>query len=362
VSVDAATGGETVSGANMKRIVFVGAGAVGGYVGAAMAAKGHDVTLIDPWPEHIERIKREGMHLSGSEGDRVIEVKAMHITDVQQLAAHPVDLAFICMKLYDTPWASALIKPYLAPRGILVTMQNGLVEETVAQIVGWGRTLGGIASMFAVEAVAPGHIVRTQMPGGDVYTTFRVGEMSGLVTERALAVAQLLRAVDSAKVTENLFGERWSKLVANTMTSGLCGILGMSLNEMVEWAPSRRAQIRLGAEAIRVARALGFKLEPIRGLVAEQWLAAARGDEAALAEVEATMLKYNKRRTGEGRSGTAQDIAKGRRTEIDHMNGYVAAQGEAVGMAAPTHAAVTALVKRIERGELAPSRTLVEAL
>ncbi len=120
--------------------------------------------------------------------------------------------------------------------------------------------------------------------------------------------------------------------------------------------------MRLGAEAIRVAQALGFKLEPIRGLVAEQWLAAARGDEAALAEVEATMLKYNKRRTGEGRSGTAQDIAKGRRTEIDHMNGYVAAQGEAVGIQAPTHAAVTALVKRIERGELAPSRTLVEVL
>lgn len=346
----------------MKRIVFVGAGAVGGYVGAGMAAKGHDVTLIDPWPDHVERIKREGMRLSGSEGDRIVKVRALHITDVQRLAAHPVDLAFICMKLYDTAWASALIKPYLAPSGVVVTMQNGLVEETVAQIVGWGRTLGCIASMIAVEAVEPAHIVRTQMPGGDVYTTFRVGEMSGIVTERALAIAQLLRAVDSAKVTDNLWGERWSKLVANTMTTGLCGILGMSLNEMVEWAPSRRVQIRLGAEAIRVGKALGFKLEPIRGLAAEQWLAAASGEAAALGEIEATMLKYNKRRTSEGRSGTAQDLAKGRRTEIDHMNGYIAGKGEEVGMPAPTHAAVTALVKRIERGELAPSRNLVEAL
>jgi len=346
----------------MKRIAIVGAGAVGGYVGASLVGKGHDVTLIDPWPAHVDAIKRSGMRLSGSEGDRRIAVTALHLADVQQLVSRPADLAFICTKLYDTAWAAQLIKPYLAPGGVVVTMQNSLVEETVAEIVGWGRTLGAIASMFAVEAVEPGHIVRTQIPGGDTYTTFRVGEMSGFATPRAQAIADVLRSVDSAKVTTNLWGERWSKLVANSMTSGLCGVLGMSLNEMIGWEPSRRVQIRLGAEAIRVGEATGFAMEPIRGVAADRWLAAAAGDAGALAHIEAKMIELNARRTSEGRSGTAQDLAKGRRTEVDFMNGYIVEKGAEAGVATPTHAALTALVKRMERSELAPSRHLVESL
>lgn len=348
--------------ASPLRIVFVGAGAVGGYVGASLAAKGHDVTLIDPWPAHVEAIRGEGLRLSGSEGDRRIRVPALHVGEVQQLAARPVDLAFICMKLYDTVWAAELVKPYLAPRAAVVTMQNSLVEEIVARTVGWGRTLGAIASMIAVELVAPGHVVRTQQPGGSTYTTFRVGEMSGMATRRAGAIAALLGDVDSARVTTNLWGERWAKLVANSMTSGLCGVLGMSLNDMIGWAPSRRVQIRLGAQAIRVGEALGFELAPIRGVPAQQWLAAAAGDAAALNEVEATMVAFNARRTGEGWSGTAQDLSKGRRTEVDYMNGYVAQQGEEAGVPAPTHAALAALVRRMERGELSPGRAHVEAL
>jgi 2-dehydropantoate 2-reductase len=216
--------------------------------------------------------------------------------------------------------------------------------------------------MIAVEAVAPAHIVRTQMPGGSTYTTFRVGEMSGSVTTRATEIARLLSDVDSARVTTNLWGERWAKLVANTMTSGLCGVLGVSLNDMIEWAPSRRVQIRLGAEAIRVGEALGYAMEPIRGVPAQQWLAAACGDAQALQAVEQRMVAFNARRTGEGWSGTAQDLAKGRRTEVDWMNGYVAARGAEIGVPAPTHAAVAELVRRMERREISPSRTFVEML
>ncbi len=345
-----------------KRIVFVGAGAVGGYVGGHLARAGHDVTLIDPWPEHVDRIKRVGLHLGGTQGEHQVRVKALHISEVQSCAHAPADIAFICMKLYDTEWASALIRPYLAPAGSVVTLQNALVEEVVARIVGWGRTLGCIASTISVEAVGPGHIVRTQLPGGSAYTVFRVGEMNGSVTARAEEIAQLLRAVDSAKVTTNLWGERWSKLVANTMTTGICGISGLDLNQIVEHETARRLQIRLAAEAIRIGAALGYRLEPIRGLAAEQWLGAAAGDAATQRAVDAHMLDGVARRPEGGRSGTAQDLAKGRRTEIDFMNGYVAATGEDAGIAAPTHAAITALVKRIERGELQPGPQLLSTL
>ncbi len=343
-----------------ERIVFVGAGAVGGYTGGHMARAGHDVTLVDPWSAHIDTIKRNGLHLGGTQGEHDVQVRALHISDVQSLPQHAVDIAFICMKLYDTDWAVALIKPYLAPDGFVVSMQNSLVEERVAHIVGWGRTLGCIASTISVEAVAPGRIMRTQLPGGDAYTVFRVGELHGAITARAERVAQMLRAVDSAKVTANLWGERWSKLTANTMTTGVSGASGLDLNEVVAYEPARRLQIRLAAEAIQVGIALGFKLEMIRGLSADKWLAAAAGNTAMIDEVNACMLEGLRKRPEGGRSGTAQDIAKGRRTEVDFMNGYVAEEGRKVGVAAPTHAAVALLVKRIERGELRPARSLLD--
>ncbi len=345
----------------MERIAFVGAGAVGGYTGGHMARAGLDVTLIDPWAEHVAAIKSRGLHLGGTQGEHDVKLKALHISDVQRLAGSAVDIAFICMKLYHTAWATALITPYLAPGGVVVTMQNGLVEEQVAQIAGWGRTLGCIASTISVEAVAPGRIVRTQLPGGDAYTVFRVGEMSGLATPRAQRIAGLLRSVDSAKVTANLWGERWSKLTANTMTTGLCGASGLDLNQVVEYAPARRLQVRLAAEAIRIGTAAGFKLESIRGYGAEKWLSAAAGNAAALAEIEQGMLEGLRRRPEGGRSGTAQDLAKQRRTEVDFMNGYVAAKGDELGVPAPTHAAVAALVRRVERGELAPARENLHA-
>ncbi|HEV7820093.1 MAG TPA: 2-dehydropantoate 2-reductase, partial [Burkholderiales bacterium] len=125
-----------------ETIAFVGAGAVGGYTGGHMARAGHHVTLIDPWAAHIAAINRDGLRLGGTQGEHTVRIEALNIAQVQSLAGRAVDIAFICMKLYDTAWATALITPYLAPGGCVVTMQNGLAEEEVARIAGWGRTLG----------------------------------------------------------------------------------------------------------------------------------------------------------------------------------------------------------------------------
>src|SRR5579864_9800639 len=102
-----------------KRIAFVGAGAVGGYVGGHLAHFGEDVTLIDPWPEHIEAIRARGLELDGMTAEErfaVTAAKTMHLTEVQSLAKQkPIDIAFVSVKSYDTEWATMLIRPYLAP-------------------------------------------------------------------------------------------------------------------------------------------------------------------------------------------------------------------------------------------------------
>ena len=349
-----------------KRIAIVGAGALGGYVGGSLAHLGHDVTLIDPWPEHIETIRSRGLELDGmtpEERFTVKSAKTMHLTEVQSLAAHPVDVAMVAVKSYDTAWATALIKPYLSAQGFVVSLQNCLNEETIAGIVGWGRTLGVIASIISVDLYEPGRIRRTASKGGDKHTVFRIGEPHGRITARVEELVEWFRGIDSAKATANLWGERWTKLVQNGMGNGVTAATGLSSGDCLRNDTIRRFQIRLAAEGIRIGQALGYQLEKIRGIEAERFALAHEGDAAALAEVEALLIpKAGSNPRGDiQRPSMAQDIRKGRRTEIDAMNGVIAARGAEVGVPAPSHAKLTELVTKVERGELKPSPALLGA-
>ena len=102
------------------RIGIIGAGAIGSVVGGMLTKAGRDVTLIDQWPEHVEAMRRRGLQLSGTCGDQLIPVKAIHVHELQSVT-QPFDAAFVAVKSYDTEWATALALPYLArPDGIVV--------------------------------------------------------------------------------------------------------------------------------------------------------------------------------------------------------------------------------------------------
>ena len=335
-----------------ERIAVVGAGAVGGYIAGKLAASDHDVVAIDSWVEHVERIRRDGLTLSEPGGSVTVKLEALHLSDVQSLIRKPVDVALVCTKSYDTAWAARMIEPYLAPGGCVVSIQNSLNEEQIAAVVGWERTLGCIASTNSVTATGPGEITRVRTPGGASYTVFRVGEAHGRVTPRATRIAELLAHADSAKVTTNLWGERWAKLVTNSMHHGILGSTGISDHELMKNTATRRLAIRCAGEAISVAQALGHPLEPIMRMPAALWLAASRGEKAPLGALEAGWVKWMERSKEPHYGSIGQDLAKGRRTEIDYVCGYVAAKGESVGVPAPTQAALYAIVKRVERGEI----------
>jgi 2-dehydropantoate 2-reductase len=340
-----------------RKIAIVGAGAVGGYAGAHMVQAGEDVTFMDPWPEHVEHMRRHGLRVTHAMdvAEFSVPVRALHVTDAQQLAKErPVDIAFVCMKSYDTAWATMLIAQYLAPGGYVVSLQNCMNEATIAGIVGWGRTVGCVASSITVNLPEPGHIHRGAGKGGAAHTVFRAGEVHGRITQRAEEVCRLVGHADSAKVTANLWGERWSKLVANVMQNGLSACTGLPGTRIVETEPLRRFSTRLGAEAIRVGEALGYSLEEILHLPPETIARAGEGDPAAIEAVDARRLKDRARVSGEQRPSMGQDMMKGRRTEIEFLNGYVAREGEKVGLACPTNAALTGIVKRVELGELKP--------
>src|SRR5262252_4641516 len=148
-----------------KKIAFVGCGALGGYVGGYLAHHGQDVTLIDMWPENVEAIRARGIELDGvtpEEKFTVTRAKTMHITEVQSLSKQkPIDIAFISVKSYD------------APDGFFVSLQNCFNDEKIAGIVGWGKTIGIVASVISVDMYDVARIRRTVAKGGDQHTVFR---------------------------------------------------------------------------------------------------------------------------------------------------------------------------------------------
>ncbi len=190
-------------------------------------------------------------------------------------------------------------------------------------------------------------------PGGDAHTVFRVGEPHGRVSARAVEVACKLSAVDSAAVTTNLWGERWSKLVANSISHGLSAVTGLNSRGLLESEALRRITVRLAAEGVAVGRALGYCLVGIYGATAESWLGANSGDAESAREVDSRLAAALSRLTHDERPSVAQDILRGRRTEIDFTSGLIVQKARTLGIPTPTQDAVLALVRRVERGDIA---------
>jgi 2-dehydropantoate 2-reductase len=280
----------------------------------------------------------------------------MHLTEVQSLAKQkPIDIAFVSVKSYDTEWATMLIGPHLAPDGCVISLQNCINEERIAGIVGWGRTVGCIAARLSAELYEPGRVRRTTPKGSDMFgnTVFYIGEVHGRVTRRLQELADMLAAIDTVTTTTNLWGERWSKLCVNAMRNGVSASTGLSGNARDRHDVIRRFCIRLGGEAVRIGQALGYALDHIGSLDAERLARASEGDLAALEEIEAVIVAgTNQGRSDSQRPSMAQDMAKGRRTEIDYINGLVVTKGREIGRPANANAYLADLVRRVERGEL----------
>jgi 2-dehydropantoate 2-reductase len=292
-----------------------------------------------------------------------VPVKAMHVTEVQGLAKQePIDIAIIATKSYDTQWAAAMVKQNRAPQGFFVTLQNCMNEERLAQVVGWGRTVGCIASSISVELAEPGLVRRAVPLRGEKYTVYRCGEPHGAITRRVEELVEWLRYGDSAKATDNLWGERWSKLVINASHNGLSACTGYGNNEMTVNEAPRRLSIRLAAETIRVGRAHGFKLETIHSHDADTWIKAADGDTAALDAVETSMLAAVKGRPDDRRPSMGQDMAKGRRTEIDFLNGLVVEKGREAGIPTPANEGIVEAVHKVERGQAPQSPSIIDGI
>ena len=342
----------------MSKIAIMGAGALGSYIGAFLTRDGRDVTLIDMWPEHVEKMKAQGLRASGSQGDFTVPVKALHLTEAQALR-EPFDIAFIAMKSYDTEWATHFIKNYVRPEGYFVSSQNSMNDEMIGSIVGNHREVGCIASHIEVALWEPGHVTRGGAVGRDSgHVVFRVGEMNRQPSQRAEEIAGMLDSIDGSVATTNLWGERWAKLAQNSIGNAVSAMSGLGSQGLAESPHARWVRIHIGKETVQVGNAINYQIEDIGGNAPEVWGAA--DDEDVFHQLDESLKTKGGR--VDWRASMAQDVVKGRKSEIDYLNGLVVAKGRETGIPTPVNQATVEVMHEIDDGRLKPDPSNLERL
>jgi len=351
-----------------KRIAVLGVGAIGAAIGAYLIRDGHDVTLIDQWAAHIEKIRRDGLKMTDLNGEFTVPAKALHLSDVSGLK-EPFDIVFLSVKSYDTRWSAYLIEPYLRATGFILPAQNALNDEVVASVVGFNRTVGCVPT-FSAGVYEPGHVVRTDPINIHCLT---IGELSGLISNRVKEVVASLNAVGPSEATTNIWGVRWAKLAINAMFNALSGIIGPSIHSMNEAQKDTANLVRIvsGGEATRVGLALGVNIEPMWQTPAVEFAEATTMESVQKLKEKLAVIwakrylpadQLQKKLGAPDRPSLLQDIMKKRRTEVEYLNGEVVRKGKEVGVPTPMNQAILDLTVKIENGQAKPDPAHIERL
>ena len=307
-----------------RSTVVVGAGAVGSFFGAMLARAGHPVTLIGRAP-HVQAIRSRGLLLQMAG-----RVETVHLAASTELeATRSADLVLLCVKSTDTEAVARQIAPLLGAQALVLSLQNGVDNAaTIARHV--QQTVLAAVVYVATAMPAPGTV--THHGRGDLV----IGPLDAAAVPGSRH-AQLMRAVVElfasaqvgVRVSPDVMGELWSKLMVNCAYNAISGLAQRPYGQMAALPAILELQRAVVREVVAVAQAAGQKLPLDAALEAMERIAHAMPAQL---------------------SSTAQDMVRGKPTEIDHLNGYVVRRGAELGIATPVNQTLHALVKLAEAG------------
>jgi 2-dehydropantoate 2-reductase len=310
----------------LSPVAVVGAGALGCFFGGMLARSGASVTLVGR-PNHVAAIRRDGVRFESRGVQQSIPVAATE--DVA--AVRDARLVLFCVKSADTDAAARAMAPYLGRDAVVLSLQNGVnnVERIRAQLENRAenRVLPGLV-YAAAEMAGPGHVRHTGGGSLVIGQLKAFGRADGSDQRVLDAIAALFRGAGVAvTISENVEADLWTKLVMNSAYNAISALCGARYGEMVALPEIRAVMSDAVREVAAVAAAKGVRLPD--NLV-----------DAAIRLADGMPVTI---------SSTAQDMRRGRRTEIDHLNGYVVREGEALGIATPVNRTLNALMKLMER-------------
>lgn len=323
-----------------RAVTIIGAGAIGGTLGAFLTRAGYDVTLVDIVPEHVETMNRDGLRIEGIRGDHTYPVKAVHADDL----TGPLDVVLLCVKGHFTEDAIKRYGPLLADDGYVVSIQNGINEPIIARHVGEDRTVGCFVH-FAADYLEPGLLQLSNE------RTIYLGELDGQITPRVEGLAEMLGYAMPAEATDNIWGYLWGKMTWAGMAF-VTACVDAPVYDVVNHPLGLDLCRRAAREVYDVAMTQTSQLMPI-GVFDP--MAFAPGDDYEQRATKAVLAVGDDMRGAiKDKTGMWRDLrVKRRATEVDMQPGYVVELGARQGIPTPVNAAVVQIVHEIERGERA---------
>ena len=327
-----------------ERLLLMGCGSVGGVIAGGLLRAGHEVAIVTHNDEIAQAINADGLRLTMPEGRWTVPTTAHTCLDE---VAGPFDAVYLAMKATEVEQAARDMTDYLSSEGYVVTLQNGVVEDRVGDILGRERVVGALVGWGATMH-APGVYEMTSR--GELV----IGELDGQVTPRVQRLKATLDTAAPTTISTNIYGILWSKLAINCVITTLGAATGQLLGEMLQRKAIRRLALIITSEVIDVAEAHGVSLEPVGGTLDLYRLYLPPGRRgggfgldviAKHAIMLVVGLKFRRLK-----SSMLQSLERGRRTEIGFMNGYVVKRGQEKVVPTPVNAALTALVRDIEAG------------
>jgi len=328
---------------------MIGAGAIGSVTAAFIQQYGCDVEIVCNHQETAEKISNQGVRITGVKGEHKIKMKAVaKITDLSESK----DLAFIATKATECVTAARDLMPFLNPDSAVVSLQNGICEPALAKVLGKERVIGCVVNWGSSHS-GPAELEITS--GGE----FIVGSLDHRSDERLAPIQRILDTVYPTRISNNILGELYSKLIINSCINSLGVIGGVKLGQLLANKDVRRIFIELMREAMAVAAAMGIAVEPAGSgkldfyklLKGKTWLAELNR------HLTIRIIGFKYRRI---KSSSLQFIERGRRTEVDFLNGYICDRGREYDVPTPFNDAVRTMVREIENGKRQMSMDNVE--
>ena len=332
-----------MSNVNNIRCAIYGAGSLGTVLGAYMTKNGANVELVNRNKAHTEAMKANGAHITGTV-EMTVPVKAIFPDEM----SGKYEVIFLMTKQLHNREVVTFLKDYLTEDGVIVTLQNGIPEPLIAEIVGADHTMGCTVEWGATLS-APGEATLTSSPDS---LSYHMGKMEGITDEQFAKVTSLLQLMCPVHTEENLLGARWSKLLINATFSGLGTVVGGTFGAVSENAEARKVAIRCMKECIDVGHATGVSFAPVQGKNITALFYYTNPIKRFIGEL---LIPIAMKKHRDIEPSMLQDLKHGKPCEIDAINGVVCEFGRKHGVATPINDKIVEIVTACQNGTLTPS-------
>ena len=330
---------QKVSEVASMRTAILGAGALGIIMGALIAKGGYPIDLVDSYKENVDSLNANGATVIGF---LELNVPVTALTPDQLEGCY--DLVLLLTKQTNNEIALKQFLPHLHKDSIVCTLQNGIPEESVAAYVGKDRTIGG-AVLFGATWEKPGVSSLTSPYENTRKSAFTIGEMDGTLRPRLRQVKEILETIGKTEVITNLTEVRWTKLLMNATFSGMAAALNCTFGDVLDNSKAMECVAHIADETVKVCHAQGYRMVEVLGENFENF------ELTTNADIPQKIQLFRKLWDNQGaqKGSMLQDLEKGKKTEIDCINGVICQTGRKFGFSTPYNDRVVELIKEEEK-------------